>query len=136
MSSTGSNADGAARRRRAQGPRSDDIMRVLAGYDSTLPILVDDVVFGTLWDRPSLSHDEQMTIAITALIVASNTMQLRNYLFAALSSGISEQKLRDIAIMCAVYAGFPATFSAIVLISEVCASYRSTQASSAPDQGE
>jgi alkylhydroperoxidase/carboxymuconolactone decarboxylase family protein YurZ len=114
-------AAGRRRRERAQGPRAADIQRLVASYDAELPDLLDEVVFGRLWDRPSLTHEEQMLIAITGLVMRDNQTQLRNYLYGALQDGISAAKLRDLIIMTGVYGGFPVVINARVLLAEVVA---------------
>jgi 4-carboxymuconolactone decarboxylase len=117
-------AAGRRRRERAQGPRAEDLQQLARSYDEELPQLIDEVIFGRLWDRPSLSHEEQMLIAITALVMRDNQAQLRNYLFGALQDDISVHKIRDLIIMASVYGGMPVTINARQLLAEVVAALR------------
>jgi 4-carboxymuconolactone decarboxylase len=117
-------AAGRRRRERAQGPRAEQLQQLVRTYDEELPQIIDEVIFGRLWDRKSLSHEEQMLIAITALVMRDNQAQLRNYLFGALQDSISVRKLRDLIIMASVYGGMPVTINAQQLLSEVVASLR------------
>lgn len=117
-------AAGRKRRERAQGPRAEALQDLVRSYDEELPDIIDEVVFGRLWDRPSLTHEEQMLIAITALVMRDNQAQLRNYLFGALQDNISVHKIRDLIIMTSVYGGMPVTINARQLLAEVVASLR------------
>jgi 4-carboxymuconolactone decarboxylase len=117
-------AAGRRRRERAQGPRAEQLQQLIRTYDEELPQIIDEVVFGRLWDRKSLSHEEQMLIAITALVMRDNQAQLRNYLFGALQDNISVRKIRDLIIMASVYGGMPVTINAQQLLAEVVASLR------------
>ena len=117
-------AAGRRRRERAQGPRSGELQELVRTYDDELPQIIDEVVFGRLWDRPSLSHEDQMLIAITALVIRDNQAQLRNYLFGALQDNISVHKIRDLIIMTSAYGGMPVTINALQLLAEVVASLR------------
>jgi 4-carboxymuconolactone decarboxylase len=117
-------AAGRLRRERAQGPKAETLQQLVRSYDEELPQIIDEVVFGRLWDRPSLTHEEQMLIAITALVMRDNQAQLRNYLYGALQDDISVHKIRDLIIMASVYGGMPVTINARQLLAEVVDSLR------------
>jgi 4-carboxymuconolactone decarboxylase len=117
-------AEGRRRRELAQGPRAADLQALIGSADPELPDLIDEVVFGRLWNRPSLSQEEQMLIAITALVMRDNQTQLRNYFYGALQDNISVHKLRDLCIMTAVYGGVPVLINSRMLLAEVVASLR------------
>jgi len=117
-------AEGRRRRERAQGPKAEALQEIVRSYDEELPDIIDEVVFGRLWNRPSLTHEEQMLIAITALVMRDNQTQLRNYLYGALQDNISVHKIRDLIIMAAVYGGMPVTINARQLLAEVVDSLR------------
>jgi 4-carboxymuconolactone decarboxylase len=117
-------AAGRRRRERAQGPRAGDLQKLLVSIDSELAGMADELIFGHLWNRPALDHEEQMLVAITALVMQDNSAQLRNYFFGALQDNIPASKLRDVIMMCAVYGGFPVTINAMTLLHEVCDAMR------------
>jgi 4-carboxymuconolactone decarboxylase len=117
-------AAGRLRRERAQGPRAGDLQNLLGSVDAELAGMADELIFGQLWNRPALAHEEQMLVAITALVMRDNSAQLRNYLFGALQDNIPASKVRDVIIMCAVYGGFPVTINAMTLLHEVCGALR------------
>jgi 4-carboxymuconolactone decarboxylase len=116
--------DGAERRRRAQGPRSEELRAALAGLDPELAEWVDSFVFDQVWGRPGLSEPERMLVAISALAALGRPDQLRAYLFGALHAGVPAVKIHETLVMQAVYAGFPAAIGALSTWREVVASAR------------
>lgn len=115
---------GTERRRRAQGPRSEDLRRSLAALDPGLAEWVDSFVFGEVWGRPGLSEPERMLVAVSALAALGRGEQLRAYLFGALHAGVPASKLHEALVMQAVYAGFPAAIGALGVWREVVGSAR------------
>lgn len=116
--------DGSARRRRAQGPRSDELRAAVAALDPGLAEWVDRFVFGEVWGRSGLSEDERMLVAVSALAATDHPDQLRAYLFGALHAGVPAVKLHEALVMQAVYAGFPAAIGALGVWREVVGAAR------------
>jgi 4-carboxymuconolactone decarboxylase len=116
--------DGRERRLRAQGPRSDDLVEVNRDMDPQLPEWVDGFIFGEVWGRPGLEHEERMLVAIASLATSGAQAQLRNYLFGALHDGMSARKIHEALVQLCVYAGFPVMLNALVTWGEVTASAR------------
>ena len=112
---------GAARRARAQGAKADRLQAALVDLDPTLGQWADEFVFGQVWADGALSFEERMLVAITALAALNRRAQLRNYLHGALQSGIPAAKLREVAQMMTVYAGFPVAIEAMSELDAVLA---------------
>src|SRR5579859_3925583 len=117
-------SEGAARRRRAQGGKADQLNDALAALDPQMAEWSNTFVFGEVWGREGLSQDERMLVAITALAATEHPAQLRNYLHGAFEAGISARKIREALVMMVVYAGFPTALTSLVLFDEVVASAR------------
>lgn len=113
---------GTQRRRRVQGPKSDRLQESIRGLDPQLAGWVDEFVFGEVWERPGLSEEERLLVAIGMLAAGRNPEQLRAYLFGAGFAGVPAEKVREVLVMCTVYAGFPAALQALGLWQEVRAS--------------
>jgi 4-carboxymuconolactone decarboxylase len=107
--------DGHQRRRRAQGIKSDALQADLASLDEGIAQWADDFIFGQVWARDGISHEERMLVAITALASTGRTAQLRNYLFGAVQDGIPVEKIHEALVMLVVYIGFP---TALVALAE------------------
>lgn len=116
--------DGAERRRRIQGPKSERLQQAVAALDPELAAWVDEFVFGRVWGRPGLSEAERTLVAISALGTTGHPNQLRAYLFGALHGGMSAKKIHDALLMLVVYAGFPAAIDALTVWREVLDSAR------------
>ena len=117
-------SDGAARRARVQGPRTDAIQAVAAGLDPQLPEWIDDFIFGSVWGRPGLSHQERALTAITALAAGEHSEQLRVYIWGALHDGVPARKIHEVLIMISIYAGFPAALTALFVWRDILKSAR------------
>lgn len=124
MSDERDGQSGAQRRRRAQGPRSEELRAAVAALDPGLAEWVDRFVFGDVWGRPGLSEPERMLVAVSALAATGHSDQLRAYLFGALHAGVPAVKLHETLVMQAVYAGFPAAIGALGVWREVVSAAR------------
>jgi 4-carboxymuconolactone decarboxylase len=112
MSAAGT-GNGRARREKAQGPKAEVLQNILVDIDPHVASWTDDFVFGEVWGRPGLSHEERMLVAITALAMRGHHTLLRNYLFGALHDGISARKVHETLVMLVVYGGFPTMVEAL-----------------------
>lgn len=115
---------GHERRGLAQGAKADVLNETLAKMDAGLANLTDEFVFGHIWGRPGLSHEERMLIAIGALVATDHTAMLRNYLHGAIQSGIDPVKVQEAIVMMTVYGGFPAAIGGLMEWREVIRSSR------------
>jgi 4-carboxymuconolactone decarboxylase len=104
---------GAGRRARAQGAKADDLQSALAELDPQIAQWADDFVFGQVWAVESLTHEEQMLVAIVALAATGRSRQLKNYLHGAVQYGIDTEKLHEALRMLTVYCGFPIAIEAL-----------------------
>lgn len=110
---------GAEIRRHAQGRKSESLQAVAGELDPQMPEFIDGFVFGTIWDRPGLSFEERMLIAIGALASQGKTDQLVNYLFGGFDAGVPPRKMKEAIVMAFVYGGFPNASSAMMLWRDV-----------------
>jgi 4-carboxymuconolactone decarboxylase len=118
------NEEGAGRRRRAQGPKTQAIQQAVAELDPQVAEWVDSFVFGEVWSRDGMDEEDRTLVAITALAATRQTEQLRTYLFGALHRGIPARRIHEALVMLAVYAGFPVALQSLQLWSEVVESAR------------
>jgi 4-carboxymuconolactone decarboxylase len=104
---------GRAIRERAQGVKALALGEVLKDLDPALLDWTDSFIFGDVWARPGLSHEERMLVAIASLASLGHIAQLRNYFHGALQDGIPAEKIHEAVLMLGVYAGFPAMLTAM-----------------------
>jgi 4-carboxymuconolactone decarboxylase len=110
---------GADRRARAQGAKADALQNALVELDPQMAQWADDFVFGQVWAVESLTHQEQMLVAIVALAATGRGRQLKNYLHGAVQDGIATEKLHEALRMLTVYCGFPIAIEALSELASV-----------------
>ena len=115
---------GGALRARAQGEKHATLQKILVSYDRDMGGYVDEFIFGQVWQRPGLTFEERMLVAITALAATEHPNQLRNYLHGALQDGIPASKIQEVVVMLTVYCGFPVSLEAMTEWQSVLASVR------------
>jgi 4-carboxymuconolactone decarboxylase len=110
---------GAERRARAQGIKHQSLQDALATLDPGVAEWANEFIFGQVWGRPGLTHEERMLVAIVALAATEHPNQLRNYLHGALQDGMDGQKIHEALTMLVVYCGFPTALEALVELHKV-----------------
>ena len=111
-------SEGAARRRRAQGAKADELQDALTSMDPQVAEWANEFVFGQVWKPGPLSFEEQLLVAIVALGATDNAGQLKNYVHGALQSGMDKEKIGQALRMLTVYAGFPYAINALTVLTE------------------
>jgi 4-carboxymuconolactone decarboxylase len=119
-------------RRRAQGARADDLHTALSSLDPELAAYADEFIFGQVWSREGLGHEERVLVAVTALAIQGRDEQLRNYLHGALQDGIPAEKLHEALLMLVVYAGFPTALGGLAVLRTARAAHERAQGSAGP----
>jgi len=81
--------------------------------------LAISTVMGDVWSRPGLELKLRTVISISALTALNRPDQLKAYIVAGLNQGLTREEVCEIILQMAIYAGFPAGISALVLAREV-----------------
>ena len=81
--------------------------------------LTSDVLFGDVWERPTLSKRDRSLITVAALIVMYRTDQLRAHFRRALDNGVTKEELGEMCLHLAFYGGWPVTANAIQVAQQV-----------------
>lgn len=89
-----------------------DIAPALAGY-------TDDILFGDVWQRPSLSPRDRSLITVASLIALYRTNELPFHLKYALQNGVTRDELVEMITHLAFYAGWPTASTAIGIARKV-----------------
>jgi 4-carboxymuconolactone decarboxylase len=91
-------------------------------FDGTAPKLlelIENVLFGDIWERPELSRRDRSLITVAALIALNRTQQLPFYLERALKDGLTRDELAEAITHAAFYSGWPTAVSAATIAKEV-----------------
>jgi 4-carboxymuconolactone decarboxylase len=89
--------------------------------DFTAPFqdLITRYAWGEVWSRPGLTRAERSMITLTALVVLRQEEELAMHLRAALRNGLSVEKIREVLLNAAIYAGVPAANRAFAIAQRV-----------------
>jgi len=89
--------------------------------DFTAPFqdLTTRYAWGEVWSRPGLTRAERSMITLTALVVLRQEEELAMHLRAALRNGLSVEKIREVLLNAAIYAGVPAANRAFAIAQRV-----------------
>src|SRR5262247_4910970 len=82
---------------------------------ATVPKLIDlteQVLFGDVWERPTLSKRDRSLITCAALIALNRTEQQVGHFQRALNNGLSKEEVIEMITHLAFYAGWPVSMSA------------------------
>ncbi len=115
-------AQGMTVRREVLGDEHVD--RAVAGStDFTEPFqdFITRYAWGEIWSRPGLTRPERSMITLTALIVLGKEEELAMHLRAARRNGLSVEKIREVLLNAAIYAGVPAANRAFAIAQRVLA---------------
>ena len=81
--------------------------------------LITRLAWGEIWTRPELDHDTRRLLTIGMLIALNRETELRLHMRAALESGMTSERLKEVVLHSAVYCGVPAANSAFALLAEL-----------------
>jgi len=77
--------------------------------------VIDQTIYGDIWERPDLSKRDRSMITIAALIGMRQTDQLKSHIEKAIDNGVTPAELSEVLTHLAFYAGFPASLSAALI---------------------
>lgn len=101
---------------------SKEEQTMMEGMKDISPDLWEMIVsfgFGDVYGRKGLSLAEREMVTITSLITQGAFDQLEVHIKAALNVGLTENKIKEIIIQCAAYAGFPKAVQAMKTAGKV-----------------
>ena len=79
-----------------------------------------EFAFGDIYSRPGLTLKEREIAVVAALTALGNARpQLKVHLHAALNVGCTQEEVKEVIMMMAVYAGFPAALNGLFALKEV-----------------
>ena len=100
---------------RVFGPRSEETRASHKAFSE----LTSDYLFGEIWSRPGLELAERSLITVGVLCATGREPQLKAHLKGALNLGHSPDKLREVMIHVAHYAGWPTGVNGLRVLGEV-----------------
>ena len=86
-----------------------------------LDALTKNVLFGEVWERPSLSKRDRSLITVATLVALYRTNELPFHLKRALENGVTKDELVELITHLAFYAGWPPASTAVSIARQVFA---------------
>jgi 4-carboxymuconolactone decarboxylase len=81
--------------------------------------LLDEVVFGDVWERPQLSKRDRSLITVAALTALYRTEQIRSHIGRALDNGVTPEEISEVITHMSLYAGVPVGVNAARVARQV-----------------
>jgi 4-carboxymuconolactone decarboxylase len=81
--------------------------------------LQDEMLFGRIWSRQTISREDRMLATLAALTSKQHLPQLSSYVGAALHIGMSPRLISEIILHCAIYSGLPTAENSLRAIAHV-----------------
>lgn len=103
------------------------IVNRLGLLDRANPALGEDLrlhtlsIFAKIWSRDALAIEERSMITLTALIALNRENEFRLHLRGARNLGIGREKIEEMILRLAHYAGWPCAITASEVLAEVWA---------------
>jgi 4-carboxymuconolactone decarboxylase len=91
-------------------------------YARTAPKLAQlsaEVLFGDVWERPTLSKRDRSLITVAALVATYRPDQMPFHMKRAIEHGVTPEELRELVTHLAFYAGWPSAVTAAEILGSV-----------------
>ena len=75
--------------------------------------LINETLFGHIYQRPALDHKTRSLCTIAALVVLNRDRQLPGHLTGALNLGITKAQIAELITQMLFYGGYPCTSTAL-----------------------
>lgn len=83
--------------------------------------ILDDVIFGDVWERPQLSKRDRSLITVAALTALYRTDQIRSHVRRAINNGVTREEIAEVITHMSLYAGIPTGVNAARVAQQVFA---------------
>ncbi|MBC8242109.1 MAG: carboxymuconolactone decarboxylase family protein [Alphaproteobacteria bacterium] len=83
--------------------------------------LIDEVIYGDVWERKELSKRDRSLITIASLMAMGRERQLVGHLGRALDNGVTQDEIIETITHLAFYSGWPTALTAATLAKDVFA---------------
>jgi 4-carboxymuconolactone decarboxylase len=88
-------------------------------FGSALVQHAAEYVFSSVWSRDELDRKQRSLVTISILIALRQIDELKNHVEIGVTNGLSAREIEEVILQSAVYAGFPAAWTALHAATEV-----------------
>ncbi|MGW4931068.1 bifunctional 3-oxoadipate enol-lactonase/4-carboxymuconolactone decarboxylase PcaDC [Agromyces sp. NPDC004153] len=110
--------------------------RAIAGTTPETAAFQDFVTrtaWGDIWDRPGLTRRERSIATLASLTTGGHEDEIAMHVRAALRNGLTRDEIAEVLLHTALYAGLPASNSALAIMREV---FAEQDAAASPDTND
>lgn len=93
----------------------------LKNFDQDFAKLLNEQLFGEIWNRPGLPTKSRSMITVAVLMALGRGQELRLHMRGALNLGITPDELKEIIVHVSQYSGIPTAIEGIRAFTEVTA---------------
>lgn len=91
----------------------------IGAFNPKLVELIDQLLFGDIWERPGLAKRDRSLITVAALIALSRPDQLTAHMRIAITNGVTVDELVEAITHLAFYTGWPSAMTAITIAKQL-----------------
>ncbi|WP_438273854.1 carboxymuconolactone decarboxylase family protein [Nitrobacter sp.] len=81
--------------------------------------ITDKVLFGDVWENPSLKPRDRSLVTITCLIAMYRINEMPFHIKKALENGVTKEEIIEAVTQIAFYAGWPPAMTALPILKKV-----------------
>lgn len=96
-------------------------------FSAPLQELVTKYCWGHVWSREDLTKQERSLINLSMIATLNRPHELKLHVKGALNNGLSKEKIREVLLQVAIYAGVPAAVDSFRIAKEAIAEYEGNQ---------
>lgn len=100
-----------------------DALQSVDEFNAPLQELVTKYCWGYVWGRGGLSKQERSLINLSMIATLNRPHELKLHVKGALNNGLSKDKIREVLLQVAVYAGVPAAVDSFRVAKEAIEEY-------------
>jgi 4-carboxymuconolactone decarboxylase len=98
-----------------------------SAFDADFQRFITEGAWGSVWSRPGLDKRTRSMLVIALMAALGHEDELAMHIRATRNTGATEEDVKEVLLMVAVYAGVPAANAAIKIAKEAYASHAGEQ---------
>ena len=93
----------------------------LNDFNTDFQNFISRFAWGEVWSRPGMPRHTRSLVTIAVLLALGREDELRMHLRACFNNGVTKDDLKELILLCSLYAGLPAANAAMHMAEEVFA---------------
>ena len=94
-------------------------MESLGDFGGPLQHIINAYIYGDVWSRPGLANKSRSLVMLAITAASNRAPEFRVHVRGAITNGCSEDEVREVLLLVAMYCGVPASIDAHRIALEV-----------------